>query len=225
MATTTKQRNLHVVVTSELPWYTSGAKRFFEAVAPGHQIRAASEPDELGRQIQDGWADVVVVAAPTTNPRHERLLARIRRRWPKTPLILMTSERHPDMAQRAQAIGANGYLHSESTPGEVDQALRAAVEGESHFPPDLMAPELSDTGARPFPPDIQQRLSRLTRRERQVMEMLGRGHSNREIADALGLREGTVRIYVHRVIRQLGLRNRVDVALCASRLASQSGQG
>jgi DNA-binding NarL/FixJ family response regulator len=52
------------------------------------------------------------------------------------------------------------------------------------------------------------------------MELLGQGYSNREIAQTLGLREGTIRIYVHRVIQQLGLRNRVDVALCASRLAS-----
>ncbi len=51
------------------------------------------------------------------------------------------------------------------------------------------------------------------------MELLGQGYANREIAQQLGLREGTIRIYVHRVIRQLGLRNRVDVALCASRLA------
>lgn len=221
MATDTKERELHILVTSELPWYTSGAKRFFEAVVPENVTRTANEADELGRQIEDGWADVLVVAAPTTNPRHERLLARLRRRWPDVPLIFMTSERHPDMAERARSIGANGYLHSESTSAEVGEALRAAAAGRSHFPPDILASPVADIGVRPCPPDIQQRLSRLTRRERQVMDMLGRGHSNREIAGALGLREGTVRIYVHRVIRQLGLRNRVDVALCASRLANR----
>jgi DNA-binding NarL/FixJ family response regulator len=50
------------------------------------------------------------------------------------------------------------------------------------------------------------------------MDLLGQGYANRDIAEALGLREGTIRIYVHRVIRQLGMRNRVDVALCASRM-------
>lgn len=219
MTTATQQRELHVLVTSELSWYTSGAKRFFEANAPDSEVHAASDSREIDKEIAGGWAHILIVAAPTTNPRHERLLARLRRRWPRIPLLLMTSERHPEMAQRAQAIGANGYLHSESPGTEVAEALRIVAGGENYFAPDILAAGEGRT-ARPCPPDIQQRLSRLTRRERQVMEMLGRGHSNREIADALGLREGTVRIYVHRVIRQLGLRNRVDVALCASRLAN-----
>lgn len=220
MTAATEQRELHVLVTSELPWYASGVKRFFESSMPHGQVRSAHDPSELDKEIAGGWANVLVVAAPTTNPRHEQLLARMHRRWPRMPLLLMTSERHPEMARRAREIGANGYVHSESKAAEVAEALRALAAGRDYFAPDVLAAG-EGGGARPSPPDISQRLSRLTRREHQVMEMLGRGHSNREIADTLGLREGTVRIYVHRVIRQLGLRNRVDVALVASRLANR----
>jgi len=164
---------------------------------------------------------VIVIAAPTRNPEHEQLLHRVHRRYPQLPLLLVTADNHPSLARRAMAHGVHAYVHSESDPGEIQLALQSAAAGEFHFPEDVLEDLPGpDTPPRTVPDDIHERLTKLTRRERQVMELLGRGYANREIAERLDLREGTVRIYVHRVIRQLGLRNRVDVALCANYVAA-----
>jgi len=116
------------------------------------------------------------------------------------------------------AIGLRGYFYTETHVDEMVAALDAVAAGEAHFPADVAAGEQEQDAFLHFvPEDIEARLGRLSARERDVMRLLGQGCANQDVAERLHLKPGTVRIYVHRIIRQLGLRNWLDVALCASR--------
>lgn len=218
---TTINRSLRVLVTANTGWSARGLACFLEAMAPRAEVKTATEIGKLDEIVAQGWPDLLVVGAPTRNPAHEELLRRVHGRYRKLPLLLITGDHQPALARRAMALGVNGYIYTETEPAEVQLALQTTAAGEYHFAEAIDNEEGAHDGApHTVPGDIHERLTKLTRRERQVMALLGRGYANREIAERLDLREGTVRIYVHRVIRQLGLRNRVDVALCANYVAT-----
>jgi DNA-binding NarL/FixJ family response regulator len=212
-----------VLVTAGFDWCLVAARFFFETVAGGIPVRTAEDRPDNDDLLHDGWADVLVVVTPTRQERHLSGLQAICMRYPEARVLALSVEHDDGIAERARAAGAHGYLHLESSADDAVETLRTVADGGTAFPlqtltpPDELPPVVPP---RLDPEELDKRIARLTRRERQVMALLGRGYANREIAEALGLREGTIRIYVHRVIRQLGLRNRVDVALCASRVST-----
>jgi DNA-binding NarL/FixJ family response regulator len=211
-----------VLVTARLAWGLVAARSFFETVSDAMPLRAITGDPETDAALADGWADVVAVVVPTRQDRHLMLLQEFHARHPQARLLALSVEADSGLAERARAAGAAGYLHLETGAEDALGIITTVAAGGTAFPepPVIAAGELPPAEPPRFDADdLDRRIARLTRRERQVMALLGRGYANREIAEALGLREGTIRIYVHRVIRQLGLRNRVDVALCASRVS------
>ena len=205
-----------VVITGGLPWCIAAGVHVLQQMPGSVELISVHELDALGQHVRASPAVTVVYVCGAAAPRHFDGLERLRGEHPHASVIAASPEPNFDVAQHARALGLSGYLHFDALPGELADVLARVRAGEhvylaAEHAPAANAKRLED-------PDLERRLQRLTRRERQVMELLGQGYANREIAAALGLREGTIRIYVHRVIRQLGMRNRVDVALCASRM-------
>lgn len=205
-----------VVITAGLPWCIGAGVFVFERLQLANEVLAAEGPAQIAERLQAHPNAAVVYVCGAANARHFDGLERLRGEHPHAHLLAASPEPDLDVAQHARALGLLGYTHLDAEAAETADVIQKVCAGERGFlpaerVPTLTAPKMDD-------PDLERRVQRLTRRERQVMELLGRGYANRDIAEALGLREGTIRIYVHRVIRQLGMRNRVDVALCASRM-------
>lgn len=208
-----------VLITGGLPWCIAAGHYVFERLHLPADISAVEAPTDLLQHLRDAPHGPVVYVCGAATPRHFDGLERLRGEHPHAALVAASPEPDGGVAQHAKALGLAGYLHFDADRDRIVALLQQIEAGLSAFlPVETPAPEPAAPEA-PDDPDLERRLQRLTRRERQVMELLGRGYANRDIAEALGLREGTIRIYVHRVIRQLGMRNRVDVALCASRLS------
>jgi two-component system, NarL family, response regulator LiaR len=106
--------------------------------------------------------------------------------------------------------GAAGYLLKNAQPQELARAVRAAHAGEALLDPQVAA-RLLDSIAQPAAPDP------LTRREREVLELIGRGMSNKRIARELGIAEKTVKTHVGHVLAKLGVSDRTQAALHAVR--------
>jgi DNA-binding NarL/FixJ family response regulator len=209
-----------LAVTARTDWFAHGVAVFLENALTNAIVIPASRCADMADLIDRGWPDMIAVALPTRRQADMAHLDTVHARWPQAELLVLSSDYFEDTAERARAVGARAYVTTGCDPDSVARAVHAARAGEHFFPCDGHRSGPTDAGVSPrhMPDDLDERVAKLTRREREVMEMLGRGYANREIAAALNLREGTVRIYVHRVIRQLGLRNRVDVALCAQSL-------
>jgi DNA-binding NarL/FixJ family response regulator len=215
------EKPVKLAITANTTWCAGGIALFIESAVPDCPTAQATTVAELENLVRSGWADVIVVGVPNRHPDHDRLVDAVRRDWPDMPVCVVSSDHFPDTVRKAREVGAQAYVTTTSDPSAVQLAIRSAFAGEDFYTEEAEE-SLADQAPRHLPTDINMRVGKLTRRERQVMDLLGRGYANREIADALDLREGTVRIYVHRVIRQLGLRNRVDVALCANYMAQAS---
>ncbi|MFE4861185.1 response regulator [Streptomyces sp. NPDC056670] len=115
--------------------------------------------------------------------------------------------------------GASGFLLKDAGPEELIRAVRAAADGDC-----VLSPQVTSTvvtrmiqGSKFTEPGLDERIARLTGRERQVLALIGEGLSNQDIADRLGITLGTVKTHVEAVLGKTGTTGRVQAALLAHR--------
>jgi two-component system nitrate/nitrite response regulator NarL len=144
-------------------------------------------------------------------------LREIGRRRPDLPVILLSSSENPDDVRRALAAGALGYLPKSSGPQTLMSALRLVLSGEVYVPPIM----LRETPARTSldPPGGSGPGGELTERQIEVLRLLGRGLSNKQIARELLVSERTVKAHVTAIFKSLGVINRMQAVEAARRTA------
>lgn len=130
-------------------------------------------------------------------------------------VIVLTMFDLDEYVFEALRAGASGFLLKNSPPSEVLRAIRVAYDGEA-----LLAPEVTrrliDRFAGPSRDHTEDSgVGRLTERERETLQLIGRGLSNAEIAAALFVTQTTVRTYVSRVLSKLGARDRAQLVVVA----------
>jgi DNA-binding NarL/FixJ family response regulator len=137
----------------------------------------------------------------------------IRERTPDTRVVVLTSFASDDQVIPAVQAGAAGYLLKDVEPAGLEAAIRLVHEGEALLDPQI-AGRVMEEVARPSPGGD---LSSLTPREREVLGLLARGLSNRQLADALVVSEKTVKTHVSNILMKLGVHDRTQAALLAVR--------
>lgn len=147
--------------------------------------------------------DVLVV--DTTMPDHSGfdVLAQLRDVTAGPLVLVLAPFTEPAYAARAIAAGAHGYVAKSAAPEELIEAIRAITRGEQVIPAGVEKLLAARDG---------QVASALTRRETQVMEMLARGMTNREIAHDLDISIKTIDTHRGHVLKKLGVRNNAELA-------------
>jgi len=147
----------------------------------------------------------------------------LRERLPTARVIVLTSFADDERLLPAIQAGAAGYLLKNVEPRELARAIHAAHAGEALLDP-AVAARVVEALAEPAAADGDSR-DRLTRREREVLELLGRGFSNKRIALELGVAEKTVKTHVGHVLAKLGVADRTQAALYAVQAGMVQAQG
>jgi DNA-binding NarL/FixJ family response regulator len=135
--------------------------------------------------------------------------------------VILTASEQDDHLISALKIGARAFILKGVAARELLRILRAVNIGESYVPPALAASlllELHEPGAQ-LRKASENPLNELTARERDILENLASGLSNKEIGDKLFLSEKTVKHYMTNILQKLQVRNRVEAALLAQRSA------
>lgn len=134
----------------------------------------------------------------------------IRRHLPETEIVALTSVLEDSVVTDVVRAGAIGYLLKDASGEELVKAIKAAARGEVHLSPQAAARLVRDVRA----PDNPQAL---TSRETDVLRLLAKGCSNKEIAQALKIGEKTVHSHVSNILAKLGVPSRTQAALYAIR--------
>ncbi|TMK27707.1 MAG: response regulator transcription factor [Actinobacteria bacterium] len=137
----------------------------------------------------------------------------LRERVPETRVIILTSYIDDERLLPAIRAGAAGYLLKNAEPQELARAIRAADAGEALIDPTVAA-RLVERLADERGGDSYESL---TAREREVLDLIARGFSNKRIALELGIAEKTVKTHVGNVLGKLGVADRTQAAVYATR--------
>lgn len=139
-------------------------------------------------------------------------IALIKQTQPNLPIIALTTFAEADLVIGAVRAGANGYLLKDVEVQDLAHAIRTVYNGQPYFHPEATRHLIQMTARPPYSPE------QLTKREQEVLVLLGRGFTNRQIADALTITEKTVSVHVSNVLSKLGLTSRTQAALYATRV-------
>jgi DNA-binding NarL/FixJ family response regulator/signal transduction histidine kinase len=188
--------------------------RNFLALQDGLEIVGeASDGAEAIEQAQRLEPDVILMDLVMPGLDGIGAMRQLRVRSPASRVIVLTSFLEDERVLPAIQAGAAGYLLKNVAPAELARAIRAAHAGEAIIDPTAAA-RLMHAIADDARPRIEQP-ERLTRRERDVLELIARGQSNKRIAFELGISEKTVKTHVGHLLAKLGVSDRTQAALMA----------
>jgi DNA-binding NarL/FixJ family response regulator len=199
---------IRVAVVESDPLRFVGFRALFDA-EPDFELTSASLPD-IGTQQN---IDLVLLGNRNGQNLFD-LMASLKATRPDLRIIVTGSGMDEETILKAIASGAKGYVDEAATPAEFVQAIKIVHQGSVWAPRRVLSmfiERVSTTPGRIFPAG---RVT-FTDREKEVLEMLVAGRSNKEIGAALGIEERTVKAHVAKLMRKVGVQNRIALSVHA----------
>ena len=175
-------------------------------------VAALGDPEQLAGVLREHKPDLLVLDLRMPSTDGLALLRRMRAEGIDTPALILTmSDAEADLAA-ALRIGVRGYLLKDMEPEEVIASIERAARGELTVSPamTLKLAQMLQMGVKGG--DRRGLIESLTERERQILEHLSRGESNKTIARALDISHDTVKLHVRHILSKLNLSSRVEAA-------------
>lgn len=152
----------------------------------------------------------------------DETLLEVRELFPDIRIVVLSSTPSQKEALLALNVGASGYCHAQSTPQMLQQVATVVSNGGLWIGPQLMTRVMAAAGRIFAPEPDHPGLKQLTPRENEVALAVGRGASNREVAEQLDITERTVKAHLGAIFEKLGIRDRLQLMLFLSRSGSSS---
>lgn len=206
---------ISIVIADDHPLFRDGVARSLQEAGDIDVLAECTSADEAVQAVADHMPDIALL--DISMPGNGISAAeRIGERFPAIRIIMLTVSEQDDDLLRALKAGASGYLLKGVAVNTLIEAVRSVRAGGSYISPGLAGKVLSAMGAgKARNARVSDPISDLSHREEQILRLVARGASNREIGEDLGLREATVKHYMTNILQKLHVRNRVEAALIA----------
>ena len=182
-------------------------------------VAEAEDGEEAIAKAQGLVPDVVLMDVRMPRINGIEAARRIRDILPSTKILMLTVSDEEDDLYEAIKAGANGYLLKEISVEDVADAIHAVVQGQSLITPSMASKLLNEFNslARQAAAQEQLPVPVLTARELEVLKLVARGMSNRDVADQLFISENTVKNHVRNILEKLHLHSRMEAVMYAVR--------
>jgi NarL family two-component system response regulator LiaR len=202
---------IRVLVADDHAVVRQGLRTFLELQDDIEVVADVADGQQALEAVAEYEPDVVLMDLVLPVVDGVEAIRRITAERPRTRVVALTSFLDDDKLFPAVRAGAAGYLLKDVEPQELVRAIRTVYGGEALLHPAVAARLMEEVAAEQAEPDP------LTPREREVVELISRGRSNKRIALELGISEKTVKAHVSNVLAKLGLSDRTQVAMHAVR--------
>jgi len=179
-------------------------------------VEASSADQALACLDADGDIDLAVIDLMLPDMSGFSLLAILAKRFPEIPAVVVSAIDDEASVRRAIKAGASGYVSKSSSSEVLLQAVRDVLEGGVHLPEAKTAAQPAKRARLP----ASERYG-LTAAQGRVLELLAAGRTNREIADLLGVSEGTVKVHMTAIFRALDVSSRAQALVVMSRCGAR----
>jgi DNA-binding NarL/FixJ family response regulator len=213
------ERRIQILLADDHPMMLEGLRRLLEL--DFEVVGVAREGHELLEAARTLQPDIVITDISMAGMDGLEATRRLQATLPRVRVLILSYHSDPSFARAAFEAGASAYLTKTSAPEELELAVRAVVDGRL-FVSSAVTRGMVEASV-PVPPERllkgQPAGDPLTRRETDVVRLVGQGLGNKDIAHRLGVSVTTVRTHLNRVYDKLKPASRVELALFASHSA------
>jgi NarL family two-component system response regulator LiaR len=210
--------SIRVLIVDDHAVVREGLRTFLDLQEEIEVVGEAGDGEEAVELAQRMRPDVVLMDLVMPKIDGVEAMRELRQRVPAARVIVLTSFLDDERLLPALRAGAAGYLLKDVQPQELARAVRTAHDGRALIDPVVAARLLDTLADRGDDREGEQ----LTPREQQVLDLIGRGFSNKRIALELDIAEKTVKTHVSHVLAKLGVADRTQAAVYAVRLGRTS---
>jgi two-component system nitrate/nitrite response regulator NarL len=204
---------IRIIVADDHPIYRDGVVKSLEETGEFRVVGTASSAKEAARLAEVKHPDIALLDLSMPGGGLAAVKAISAAGSAKYVAMLTVSEEDGHVSD-ALKFGAIAYILKGVSASELRKVLKGVMEGEAHVSPSLAAKVLTDM-SREDPSTPASPLEDLTKREEDILRLVSKGQSNKEVAIALDLQEKTVKHYMTVIMGKLHARNRVEAALIA----------
>ena len=204
---------ISVLIVDDHPVVRQGLHSFLQLQDDIDIVGEAADGLEAVEKVAELLPDVVLMDLVMPKVDGIAAIRRITALSPSTRVLVLTSFSDDDKVFSAIKAGALGYLMKDSSPADLAEAIRAVYRGEPSLDP-AIAKKLMDQLSKGEEVIAEEDL---TMREKEVLRLIARGNSNKEIAASLQISEKTVKNHVTNILQKLHLSDRTQAALYAVR--------
>jgi NarL family two-component system response regulator LiaR len=177
-------------------------------------VGTAANGEEAVAGVAHAKPDVILLDLQMPRKSGIEAIAEIKERDPHARILVLTSFSDDDKVFAAIKAGATGYILKDATPHELIAAIRNVHEGKSSLDPEIALKVIHELNK---PMNLPPTEDPLTEREMEILQLVARGLSNLQIAEALVISERTARTHISNILSKLHLANRTQAALYALR--------
>ncbi len=201
---------INILLIDDHPLYRDALKPVIEQLAQTVNISEAASLSEAFTHIEK-QTDFDLVLLDLTLPDSDGLksLLPISQLLPETPVVVISASENNHLVVHLLSAGARGYIPKSADSEVIKNALLLVLSGEIYIP-SVVLESLSHPAEIEFDPDAM-----LTRRQDEVLQLLARGYSNKQIGKLLDIADTTVRTHVSDIIHHLHANNRTDAVVKA----------
>jgi DNA-binding NarL/FixJ family response regulator len=203
-----------VLLVDDQELVRSGLRRIFATSEDLDVVAECADGDEVIAAVREHAPDVVVMDIRMKRLSGVEATRALREQRTSPPVLVLTTFDDDELLSEALRAGAAGFQLKDAPGEEIVRAVRTVAEGEAWLDPGVTGRVLQ-TFQSSSPPRETKDLAQLTARELEVLQLIGRGRSNTEIAEELFISEVTVKSHVGHIFTKLGLRDRAAAIVFA----------
>jgi DNA-binding NarL/FixJ family response regulator len=209
---------MKILVTDDHPIMRDALQLTLGTLVPEAEIFSTGNLDEAIALARQHAPELVILDLGLPSHSGIEALTRLREQVPEVRVVVFSGADNRAVVIAALDAGAMGFIPKTVQSNVLISALRLVLAGGIYVPPEALSFGEPATG-RPAP--RQEDYAALTPRQREVMQLMLMGHSNKAICKQLAISENTVKVHVSAVLRALGAENRTQAVLAASKLGIQ----
>jgi two-component system, NarL family, response regulator NreC len=194
-----------------------GLRLLLESQPEFSVVAEAADGREAVQQTEATMPDVAVVDIAMPNLSGIEATERITSAFPNTAIVILSMHSDEGYVMRALKVGAKGYLLKDSAESDLINAIKAVHEGKTFFSPEISKMLVEDHVREIRAKGAEDRYDQLTSREREVLQLVAEGKSNKEIAQFLNLSPFTVETHRRNLLEKLKLHSLAELILYAVR--------
>jgi len=200
---------IRIIIADDHPLFREGVSNSLAGESDITLVGEASTSEEAFSLTADILPDVLILDITMPGVGGIEIARRVSAALPVIQIIMLTASEDQDDLMKALKAGVRGYILKGISAKDLVNAVRHVASGGTYFSPEMASTLLLEF-SKPNPSDP---FSELTEREKQILKLVAKGLTNREIGEQIYLAEKTIKHYMTNILQKLHVRSRVEAAL------------